>query len=164
MKLWDVKSGQELLSIAAPKKGEAFAYAAVSPDGQNLLASTWTLNRAGKERLVMVDLANKTWKMIDLPTEGFVREPVFHPSGRYFAASTQVIPKEQIRDPKVEELQQPRIVLMSMPEGRALETLVAPQCFLGSMAFSPDGMTLATSGPGAVLLWDFRLAPGSLGK
>ncbi|HZZ81136.1 MAG TPA: WD40 repeat domain-containing protein, partial [Gemmataceae bacterium] len=68
--------------------------------------------------------------------------------------------KDQIRrDPKVEDLPQPRIVLMSMPEGEALETLVAPQCFLGSMAFSPDGTMLATSGPGSVLLWDFHRPP-----
>jgi WD40 repeat protein len=30
-----------------------------------------------------------------------------------------------------------------------------------SLAFSPDGKTLATSGPGEVLLWDFSKPPGT---
>ena len=59
--------------------------------------------------------------MIDVPTEGIPHKPVFHPSGRYFATSTQVIPKEQLRDAKAEDLEQPRIVLISVPEGKTLK-------------------------------------------
>jgi WD40 repeat protein len=33
---------------------------------------------------------------------------------------------------------------------------------LSSIAFSPDGQTLATSGNGEVPLWDFRVPPGKL--
>jgi WD40 repeat protein len=163
LKLWDATSGEELLSIPAPNKGDTFAFEAVSPDGQTLLITTWNRGHVGRGSLVHVDIASKTWKMIEVPTEGLPHKPVFHPSGRYFATSTQVIPKEQIRDAKAEELEQPRIVLLSVPEGKPLETLVAPQCFFSSMAFSPDGSKLASSGPGAVLLWDFRDQPGTSG-
>ena len=44
--------------------------------------------------------------------------------------------------------------------GDLLEDLVAPAAYMNSLAFSPDGNTLATSGEGAVLMWDFSDPPG----
>ena len=59
------------------------------------------------------------------------------------------------------ELAQPRIHLVDLALGAVVETLVSPQAFATSLAFRPDGLTLATSGRGEVLLWDFSTPPGT---
>jgi hypothetical protein len=76
-------------------------------------------------------------------------------------AATQVYPEDAaVRDPAVTDLPQPRIHLIDAATGEIRETLVSPQCFAISAAFSPDGKTLATSGEGRVLLWDLPAPPG----
>ncbi len=55
---------------------------------------------------------------------------------------------------------QPSILAIDIKTGEVLETALATAAYVVSLAFSPDGKTLATSGDGEVLLWDFRAPPG----
>lgn len=162
LKLWDVATGNEILSIPSPAKNQRFGYVKVSPDGQTVVASTFTRPNIGEERLVVVDLAKKTWKLIDIFPGALVQEPLFHPSGKWIVVPTQVLSPGREREPDIEDLPQPRIQLIELATGNILETLVAPQGYLTSLAFSPDGKKLATSGKGAVLLWDFSSPPQRL--
>jgi hypothetical protein len=50
-----------------------------------------------------------------------------------------------------------KVRLWDVPSGRALSTLEVPSTALGSVAFSPDGATLATGcGDTSILLWKFE--------
>jgi WD40 repeat protein len=162
LKFWDVSTGREVLSIPGPAKNEGFAGVKVSPDGKTAVVPMYALDNMPRQgRLLIIDVAQKTWKMVDVASGPLFQEPVFHPSGQWIAVPTQVVPAAQSRDPIAEELLQPRIELIKLPEGEIVETLVAPQALVASLAFSPDGNLLASSGNGAVLLWDFHRAPGS---
>ena len=162
LKLWDVATGEEILSVVPPDGTKRFGWMIASPDGQFVAANAYNLNdKDPVERVVLVDITRRTSVAIALPRGEFPGKPVFHPSGNWLAVKSQV--NHPGRDLEAEEIEQPRVLLMSVPDGKVHETLIAPQCFLSSMAFSPDGTTLATSGPGAVLLWDFRTPPGVSG-
>jgi WD40 repeat protein len=159
---WDVKSGQELFSIPGQAPGEAFAWVEVSPDGQTVVANAYKRFDDNNERILIVDIPMKQSKFVDLPTNTYVGRPVFHPSGRWFVVLT--MPKNAEGDDDdlpPEECPQPRLLIVGVPEGKILETLVAPQANVPSAAFNPDGTLLATSGYGKVLLWDFHAPPGT---
>jgi len=55
---------------------------------------------------------------------------------------------------------QSQIRIIDVVSGKTLETVAMSPCYPHSVAFSPDGKTLATSGKGEVLLWDFSTPPG----
>ena len=159
LKFWDVGSGKEILSIPSPKKNQGFGYIKVSPDGQTVVVSTFSRPVIDEERLIIVDIAKKTWKMIDVSPGALVQEPLFHPSGKWLVVPTQVLAKGRQREPDIEDLPQPRIQLLDLATGEILETLIGPPGIIASSVFSPDGNTMATSGKGAVLLWDFHSPP-----
>jgi peroxiredoxin len=166
LKLWDATTGNEVLSIPADAKDEGFGWVKASPDDKTIVATTMSRLKRGEgpqtpERLLVIDVERKTWKTIEVSPGAVVQEPVFHPNGKWLAVPTQVLPAGGLREPSPDELQQPRIELIDVASNEVVETLVAPQGFIASMAFSPDGNTLATSSKGAVLLWDFHQPPGA---
>jgi WD40 repeat protein len=166
LKLWDATTGAEVLSIAADAKDEGFGWIKTSPDGKTMVATTFSRLKRGAgpqtpERLLVIDVERKTWNAVEVTQGAVVQDPVFHPDGNWLAASTQVLPAGRSRESPPDELPQPRIELINLATCENMETLVAPQGLAFSMAFSPDGNTLATSGKDAVLLWDFHRAPGA---
>jgi thiol-disulfide isomerase/thioredoxin len=159
LKFWDVTSGEETLSIPSAAKDQGFGWVKASPDGQMVVASTFARPSGRQERLLIIDVAKKTW--VEVSLAALIQQPLFHPSGKWVVVPTQIVPADAARDVSAEELQQPRIEVIDLAKCEILETLVAPQTFINSLAFSPDGTTLATSGHGEVLMWDFHRPPGS---
>ncbi len=61
---------------------------------------------------------------------------------------------ENAREPDPQDLPQPRVTLIDLASNAAPRTLIAPHGYVGGLAFSPDGKTLAFGGAGAVHLFD----------
>ena len=165
VKFWDATSGRELASVPAREKGENLDYhATVSPDRNTVAITSMPDDGQPAQRggVYLLDVAARSARFVDLgedvlpaaprsiPVESGLQSP--HLSGRKISAADP--------DPPYTDLPQPRLDIIDVTSGKIVETLIAPQCFLNSLAFSPDGNTLATSGPGEVLLWDFSIPPG----
>ncbi|MBX3435975.1 MAG: PD40 domain-containing protein [Planctomycetaceae bacterium] len=166
LSFWDVATGKEVASIPADP-GEVFSWpAAFSPDGNTMgLTNLWT----DGAKLFLVDLARREITMTVPLTDksAATRAPAFSPDGRWAAVATQEMSLESASGAvrgaiTAEDLPQPRIHLVEVATGQVRETMVAPQGFASSLAFSPDGKTLATGGKGCVLLWDLSIPPGEL--
>jgi len=154
LKLWDVSSGKEVASFTPGEKKSGFQGPAFSPDGRTLAMTNWM---GEQSKLFLFDLpARKLIETVILGEKSILREPVFSPDGNWIVVPTQAWPEDQLRarEPAVEELAQPRILVVDVATGKVRETIVAPQGICASACFSPDGRTLATSGHGKVLLWD----------
>jgi WD40 repeat protein len=132
VKLWDIASGEELSELAGhtkPVKKLAF-----SPDGA-LLA---TVGQYGAARLWNVESRQflKTLK----PPSGTIEDVAFSPEG-ILATATGGRHKAQ---------------LWQVPTCKLLDELAIEQNeSLTSVAFSPDGQTLAVGHSGKITLWDF---------
>ncbi|HVL12310.1 MAG TPA: WD40 repeat domain-containing protein [Gemmata sp.] len=61
---------------------------------------------------------------------------------------------ERVREPDPQDYPQPRVTLYDLTGKNPPRTLVAPHGFVGGVAFSPDGKTLAFGTSGAVRLFD----------
>jgi WD40 repeat protein len=159
---WDAKSGQEVFSLPGKRPGETFGWIAKSADGQIIVADAYRRFDDNDERIVIVDIPSKQSKSLDMPTNTYIGRPVFHPSGRWFVVPTQAkVPDDEDGELPPEECPQPQLLLVSVAEGKILETLVAPPANVPSAAFNPEGTLMATSGYGEVLLWDFGAPPGA---
>ncbi len=161
LKMWDAATGEELFSLSRAGDDESFSGIECSPDGRTVIA-TVVDRKNNRGRVILIDVAQRTSRVL-LESTGLPGRAIFHPSGDWFALKIQPLPKSlNPRDPSVDDLPQPSIHWIDATSGEVLEILLAPQVFLTSLAFSPDGKTLATSGDGEVLLWDFRAPPGKL--
>jgi len=61
-----------------------------------------------------------------------------------------------VLEPDPQDLPQPRVSLIDLDGNAAPKILIAPHGYVGGLAFSPDGKTLAFGGSGAVHLFDLN--------
>jgi WD40 repeat protein len=152
VKLWEVATGKEVGSFAAPENAWGFNQLAFSPDGRRLAAATW---REGKVFLYDVQ-SRKLVRVQDLEKNAELRDPVFSPDGKWLAVPGQQIPEgvQQLLKENPLDLPQPRVFLFNLAADSEPEVVVAPHGFVGRAAFSPDGRTLALGGHGCVWLFN----------
>lgn len=156
LKCWDVESGRQIASLES-EKGVDFNRLLFSPDGRLLTVH----NFLGGEQLLIDAAKQKIVKHI--PVGGRAsRDAAFSPDGKWLAVIAQDMPRNRsIARLRVEDVPQPRILLIETATGDIRETIIAPPGIPMSLCFSPDGKTLASGGDGRVLLWDMTKPPVS---
>jgi WD40 repeat protein len=162
VKLWEVATGKEIGSFAAPKGTTtfrrpgsimwAFTAPAFSPDGRWLAACLHT------GRVYLYDVAGRKLAWTQDVKNGWLRQLGFSPDGRWLAVAGQDSPEDLKPREEVSpfDLPQPRIFLFDMKAGGQSEEIVVPHGQIGLLApaFSPDGKTIALGGTGCVWLFD----------
>jgi hypothetical protein len=85
---------------------------------------------------------------------------VLSPDGKLCAAAVNFMPKSRVElmamglEPDPLEFPQPQVWIINLKTGNVAEKIDLPQCLLSSLAFAPDGKSLAVSGLGRVLRLD----------
>ena len=162
LKFWTLPAGEQSWSLPV-KDGETIMDVKQPPAHRALFVTTFS-QQTMSGRMLLVDLATHDAQVILDEPNLSPRPTVFHPGGKWMILPVQEFPKSRKevlrRNLSATELAQPHLQVRDIATGALLEDVVAPPSFLNSVIFSPDGNTLATSGTGAVLLWDFRVPPG----
>jgi WD40 repeat protein len=151
VRLWEVSSGKEVGSFAAPEIAGHFLRVAFSPDGR------WLAARLYEGFVFLYDVpARKLARRYELGKQAGLGDAVFSPDGRWLAVAGQEIPDELGREERQnpEDLPQPRVFLFDPAADGEPEILVTPHGLVGPLAFSPDGRLLALGAHGRAWLFD----------
>jgi RNA polymerase sigma factor (sigma-70 family) len=186
VRVWDTLSGKQVASFRAPAGGPELA---LTPDGRTLAVSgfrgrvhVWDVP-SGQERRVLLGLERDK----DGVLRGAVRDLALSPDGKVLAAATFGVPGGGVRRWDIDtgrELDKldgggplafrigPRhskilatggqggaVCLWDTATGRLRHRLAGQRTWAAALAFSPDGIVLATGGgglrgDGTPLLWD----------
>jgi WD40 repeat protein len=167
LKFWDVASGRELASFSGDKNAD-FREPVFSATGKVLYSPQ--ADGTGPAKVHVFESSNgKLIKTVVLGPKQVVMGCAFCPDDKWLAVACQPVDRS-LREmtlmilSKPEEIPQPRVYLIDLATGEIAETLIAPQGVINDACFSPDGKTLATTGHGAVLLWDMTRPPGAAKK
>jgi Tol biopolymer transport system component len=147
VRLFDLNTGNEAMSF---KSGGDYPFInpVFSPDSRRLVASDYNGG------LTVWDLAGKKVEQERRFPEMRIFHPAFAPNGRTLAVFVQ--PRyEGDSDTDPRDNPQPQVYLFDVTNrDQKPEILVCPHGWMGALAFSPDGKTLAAGSAGAVHLFD----------
>jgi peroxiredoxin len=159
LKFWNVSDGSESWALAM-NPDERVMNLCQTPDGRALMVVTIS-NKQTNGRLLRIDLTSHEVQVLFDEPRRSPRSCVIDPSGKWMVVPVLEFPQSTVaQDIPLDDLPQPRLQIREVATGSLLEELIAPPGYMISLAFSPDGKTLATSGNGGVLLWDFTDPPG----
>ena len=155
-RLWETRSGKSLVILQHESSVNAVAF---SPDGRTLATASSALWEGGLARLW--DTHNVNSPALTLRHDGPVNAVAFSPDGRTLATISGGILGERTLD----RVSDPRwmvgtVRLWDTRTGRLLTPPMREHGHVSSVAFSPDGRTLAIGSSEAVHFWNTRI--GSL--
>jgi RNA polymerase sigma factor (sigma-70 family) len=154
VRLWDLAAGKEIRRLEGSPDGSLYAVA-VAPGG-NMLASGD--NHAGTVQVWNVATGQQlhALKLSDEERRG-VTCLAFSPDGKTLAAGERILRYDEV------ELTS-RVLLWDAMSGKKLREFPAHKYAVDSLAFSPDGLILASTGTfnKSVSLWDVETGKGLL--
>jgi RNA polymerase sigma factor (sigma-70 family) len=150
VRIWDRATGRQLQEFEASPKGLVYALA-VSPDGRLLAAGDYTDGTIHIWDLAKRQLLHRV-KVGDQIGLG-VLHLGFGPSGKVLAVGETALNAMKARGG---EDMRARIQLWDVATGNRLRQIPAHQYCVNSLAFSPDGQSLASTGwsDKSIRLWD----------
>ena len=179
VRLWDLKTGQELLRLS--RTGEGVGHAVLSPGGQSIAVAWNGQDPAEKNHRVRLYDAGGTLCWTSAPIDAQVVRLAFSPDGRWLA-SAAIDGRARVLDALTGELtlkltgfvgalrdvafhpdgkhlvavgDTPEVHTWDLDSGELMRTIRGPTKIVESVAFSPDGLSLATGDhAGQVKVWE----------
>ncbi len=179
VRLWDLKTGQELLRLS--RSGEGVGHALLSPDGQSIAVAWHGKASAEKNHRVRLYDTGGTLRWTSAPIGTQVVKLAFSPDGLWLALAA-IDGRARVLDARTGELAHkltgfvgalrdvafhpdskrlaavgdtPEVLLWDLESGELLQSTRGPTNIIESVAFSPDGLRLATGDhDGLVNVWE----------
>jgi WD40 repeat protein len=156
IRLMEMPGGRELRRLTSPLKDSGFLSMAFFPDGKQIAAGVGAEEGPGRNNVMIFDVASgKTVRILN-GHHGFVQSLAISPDGKLIASGSGMNDgSAKIWDPStgktLQTLSFPLLRKKLKEMGVGIEIIDMMQ--VDSIAFSPDGKTLATA---AGLLLDFQ--------
>ena len=155
IRLWDVGTGKEMLQWHTDWPGDEPVF---SPDGKTLAFSDRGWNYVDKKvRICATDTGKEILDLGQGSGIASAEHLAYSPSGRILAISQRNAPAPEAEGAQVTCT----IQLRDAQTGQQIRQInVPPQSHVTSLAFAPDGRTLASGGADStILLWDLTGQP-----
>jgi WD40 repeat protein len=124
-----------------------------TPDAKRFIAFD------GGKALVWDIAGRKLERTVAFGDSGPAAQLTISPDGKTLAVGWMPKPDRDLKafpEPDPQDVPQPRVSLFDLAGNAPPRVLMAPHGFVGALAFSPDGKTLAFGSSGAVHLFDLR--------